>query len=181
MAGYKGYSMSNNAVDAYNDGEKPLSKWTKADFVEHDERLKPFSVAFLRQKILYQSSWHHTSSHYNRTYFYSLIDREQYDIDKLTKKYIIYKERRAIETAERKAKAEKKEKLGFVPYAIVSKATWGGSRKHPRIEHFTDYVIDEDWRTEDGKKLRQANSDEIIHYFPKAEETKEETKKKKKK
>lgn len=30
MAGYSGYSMSNNAVDAYESGEKPRSKWTKA-------------------------------------------------------------------------------------------------------------------------------------------------------
>ena len=30
MAGYSGFSMSNNAVDAYDNGEKPLSKsyWT---------------------------------------------------------------------------------------------------------------------------------------------------------
>ena len=26
MAGYSGWSMSNNAVTAYEDGEKPLSK-----------------------------------------------------------------------------------------------------------------------------------------------------------
>ena len=31
MAGYCGYSMSNNAVDAYNNGEKPISKWKKQD------------------------------------------------------------------------------------------------------------------------------------------------------
>ncbi len=29
MSGYSGYSMSNNAVDAYESGEKPRSKWTK--------------------------------------------------------------------------------------------------------------------------------------------------------
>ena len=34
MAGYAGYSMSNNAVDAYNEGEMPLSKWTKKKFLE---------------------------------------------------------------------------------------------------------------------------------------------------
>ena len=28
-SGYSGYSMSNRAVDAYEDGEMPLSKWTK--------------------------------------------------------------------------------------------------------------------------------------------------------
>lgn len=33
MAGYSGYSMSNNAVDAYENGEKPYSKWTKQDLL----------------------------------------------------------------------------------------------------------------------------------------------------
>lgn len=32
--GYRGYSMSNNAVDAYNDGEMPLSKWTKRELLD---------------------------------------------------------------------------------------------------------------------------------------------------
>ena len=33
MTGYNGWSMSNNAVQAYEDGEKPLSKWTKKTLV----------------------------------------------------------------------------------------------------------------------------------------------------
>lgn len=33
MAGYSGWSMSNNAVTAYEDGEKPLSRWTKVDIL----------------------------------------------------------------------------------------------------------------------------------------------------
>lgn len=32
MAGYHNYSMSNNAVDAYQDGLMPISKWTKKVF-----------------------------------------------------------------------------------------------------------------------------------------------------
>ena len=34
MAGYNGFSMSNNAVEAYENGEKPLSKWRKSDILE---------------------------------------------------------------------------------------------------------------------------------------------------
>ena len=37
MAGYNGYSMSNNAVSAYDNGEKPLSKWRKSDILEEIE------------------------------------------------------------------------------------------------------------------------------------------------
>ena len=33
MAGYNGFSMSNNAISAYESGEKPLSKWTKTEIV----------------------------------------------------------------------------------------------------------------------------------------------------
>ena len=33
MAGYDGYRMSNNAVAAYSDGEKPRSKWTKSEII----------------------------------------------------------------------------------------------------------------------------------------------------
>ena len=33
MAGYKGFSMSNNAVAAYESGEKPISKWTKREIL----------------------------------------------------------------------------------------------------------------------------------------------------
>lgn len=75
MAGYNGWSMSNNAVQAYEDGEKPLSKWTKQTFIEtiagmtgKDEEevkkaLKPYAVSTLRSQLLSLSSWHHTSSH----------------------------------------------------------------------------------------------------------------------
>lgn len=34
MSGYNGWSMSNNAIAAYEDGEKPLSKWTKAEILD---------------------------------------------------------------------------------------------------------------------------------------------------
>lgn len=29
MAGYNGFSMSNNAIQAYKNKERPISKWTK--------------------------------------------------------------------------------------------------------------------------------------------------------
>ena len=35
MAGYDGYSMSNNAVNAYDDGMVPLSKINSAWLSEH--------------------------------------------------------------------------------------------------------------------------------------------------
>ena len=88
MAGYKGYSMSNNAVEAYESGERPISQWTKAAFTEEIEAmtgeseeavkaaLKPYTTAQLRSQLLVLSSWHHTSCRYNRTNFYFVEDLE---------------------------------------------------------------------------------------------------------
>lgn len=85
MSGYFGYSMSNNAITAYSNGEKPISKWTKTAILEAitaeiEEENLPSELFQDAQKLtakqlkmfLRQSSWHHTSKHYNRTIFYSL-------------------------------------------------------------------------------------------------------------
>ena len=86
MAGYKGYSMSNNAVSAYESGEKPYSRWTKADILEELDAavlagMLPFEAletadrmkaADLKSIVLQRSSWHHTSKFYNRTNFYTV-------------------------------------------------------------------------------------------------------------
>lgn len=87
MAGYKGYSMSNNAADAYNRGEMPISKWTKKAIVESIlqlqedgditagidlEKVKKTSVKDLKEKVLRKTAWHHTSKNYNRTDFYEV-------------------------------------------------------------------------------------------------------------
>lgn len=86
MAGYKGYSMSNNAVEAYAEGEKPLSKWTKKAILEEareeglsEEVIKSLSsypLYELRMISLRKSSWHHTSKMFNETDFYRLRDVE---------------------------------------------------------------------------------------------------------
>lgn len=77
MAGYRGYSMSNNAVSACADGEKPISNWSESDVIsaiadelgvnESDIKLK-----YPYRYYLKKTSWHHTSSKYNKTDFYSV-------------------------------------------------------------------------------------------------------------
>lgn len=104
MAGYNGYSMSNNAVAAYESGEKPLSQWTKGDIISDIERLvsakeidisfdisnlKKVPVSMLKDVCLKQKSWHHTSEYYNRTNFYSLdFDKIENLTDKDIKSYL---------------------------------------------------------------------------------------------
>ena len=85
--GYFGYSMSNNAVDAYDSGKMPLSKWSKDKILaaikwwydkgEAEEIipiLMKYPLGFLRYAALESTEWHHTSSHYNKTDFYEFND-----------------------------------------------------------------------------------------------------------
>lgn len=77
-AGYAGYSMSNNAVSAYENNERPLSRWTlalvKAYIAEQEGiEVEDFEIVGFWKSLLKKTSWHHTSSRYNRTDFYSVF------------------------------------------------------------------------------------------------------------
>lgn len=81
--------MSNNAVSAYENGEMPLSKWTKDKLMSALEAeateevyniLKVLPVSVLKEEVLEKSSWHHTSKYFNETQFYSI----RYDIEFVT-------------------------------------------------------------------------------------------------
>lgn len=86
--GYHGWSMSNRAVEAYDNDEMPKSKWTKARMLDEIARYMEDNwltlgadadayVAKLTKDELFSrffrcSSWHHTSKYFNATDFYSL-------------------------------------------------------------------------------------------------------------
>ena len=84
MAGYHGWSMSNNAILAYENDEKPLSSWTKDDIldaiesaVESEElelkcsidKLRKMSAVDLKDICLQYTSWHHTGKYFKETNF----------------------------------------------------------------------------------------------------------------
>ena len=132
MAGYDNYSMSNNAVAAYQTGEKPKSKWTKKDIIEElrdqsedlkvdIKALEKLPVLTLREIALVQSSWHHTSSHFNQTYFY-MVDASRIEEEDLK--------------IEIKEQTEKRVKAHYLE--------WSGTRNHPKV---TDV---EEWGTIKG-------------------------------
>ena len=149
MAGYKGKSMSNNAVAAYESGEKPISKWTKTAILESIKEIKPEAVDLakelnaeeLKEYFLARSSWHHTSLYYNRTNFYT-IQAEQVerispaiiaDIKSLRKPTAKRsKEEIAAEKAEKarrkEEKAEKAEKEILFKYQTKYKSLSGFMR-----------------------------------------------------
>lgn len=163
MAGYHGFSMSNNALDAYEDGEKPLSKWTKAEIMEVIEQkkdvlncslevIKKLPVKELKCIALYKSSWHHTSKHFNKTDFYAV------DMDMLAR----YTDKELLDIIAKK-KNEKKNQVVEEPVEEMWECTfleWGGTRKHPKATEYTEVgMIKGNWfyRKDGSKKSIKAN------------------------
>ena len=135
MAGYSGYSMSNNALNAYAGGERPISKWSKTDILHeialyasqeglavHTEFLRGVSLDVLKDVFLVKSSWHHTSLMYNKTDFYSLNEDA---VSELTEDRI----NTLIEQTKLKklVKTEPEKELWECQYLV-----WSGSRTHPK-------------------------------------------------
>lgn len=164
-AGYYGYSMSNNAVDAYENGEKPKSKWTKDDIIDEIEnniehpkfsinKLSKLPLPLLKRLCLTYSSWHHTSSYYNSTDFYSidydfLEELTDSKIDEILKRY---KEEQAEEKEEkRKANEEQRWECEYLE--------WSGTRKHPKAKTITDTgVIKGNWFYPDNSSGKKSTS-----------------------
>jgi len=135
MAGYLNYSMSNNAVAAYERGLMPLSKWTKtaiisaaAEYLESDDNaaeklslLQKCKLPLLKTMILRRTEWHHTSCHYNATDFYGI---DEFALDELTSEKV--QEWRTYEKHKEKKEPAGK-KLGSIDFI-----EWGGTRKHPK-------------------------------------------------
>lgn len=82
--GYRGCSMSTRAVIAYESGERPKSKWTKAamleaieDYcdehgIEFDETRFRLTKSELFDRFFEWKSWHHTGKYANVTDFYGV-------------------------------------------------------------------------------------------------------------
>lgn len=127
MSGYSGYSMSNNAVDAYNSDEMPLSKWTKVKFLEIVKETYPdkliiceqLTLPAIKQYALTKSSWHHTSEYFNKTDFY-VVDEDF--INDLTQD--------KVKELNQFAKVPKKDSEIFL--GNVTWIEWAGTRNYPK-------------------------------------------------
>ena len=171
-SGYNGYRMSNRAVQAYEDGEMPLSKWTKQRIidavVEYDhfteEELRKFSKAVLKDYFLKYSSWHHTSQYCNETYFYEVDEEkaENGNMSDLETTASLIKEQKKEEKKENKMEAQKAE---------VKYLTWGGTRSHPKAEENVGYaIIVGKWAyfSDGSKKSINANGFKVLKEFGRA-------------
>lgn len=138
--GYIGQKMSVRAKKAYDSGEMPYSKWTKAVILGeltsvglNANQFRKYSADTLRNYFLYYSAWHHTGKCFNETGFYGLSVPDPIDFDKLNKLEAENKEKRA------KARAEKKEVEEEI--ALITYGEWTGPRKHMKLEEHTEYAI----------------------------------------
>ena len=169
MAGYCGYSMSNNAVAAYENGEMPKSKWTKdlmlsavaeqiadldadeakefnADLIE---RVKKCTISELRGLLLDDAGWHHTSEYFNKTSFYCV------NIWNISDAALSAIESKRTEKAAEKSAQQQPEKIE----RNVSFLVWSGSRNHPKSTRYTERCeIKGNWAmTSYGKKSITGN------------------------
>lgn len=146
MAGYHGYSMSNNAIQAYNSGKRPWSRWTKTLILEdvkaltidaHEECeedkeeleslkkkfkvLSKCSTDILRKHLLKYTGWHHTSSRYNKTDFYEVDE----DI------FLTVREKDIQDWIEYAKIARKNKPVSVCRLGKITWLQWGGTRRHP--------------------------------------------------
>lgn len=68
MAGYDGFSKSNNAIDAENDGRYPASII---------EKMLKLPSGYIKNNIT-TSEWHHTGKYYRITKYYDINDVKEY-------------------------------------------------------------------------------------------------------
>lgn len=173
MSGYYNFSMSNNAVAAYEENKRPRSKWNKDSLISalsaiYDDgtitELKKFSTEVLRRVFLQKTEWHHTSSYFNETDFWEVYDglKSYYAIQlcKNVKKGI------ACERDEKKHS----NKCTFM--ALCKYLEWEGTRKHPKAVEKENYCwLDSasKWAYFDGfKKSTSARGFFIVKTFDRA-------------
>lgn len=132
MAGYKGWSMSNNAVECYENNIKPMSKWKKDDILECVEETygvdiynvsSKLSLGELKGMFLLYDSWHHTSNRFNKTDFYRFDDEKEIDVEFINN---------IISSRIKKEKTVKVETPNLYLTALVKYEQWEGTRKHPK-------------------------------------------------
>lgn len=162
---YIGSRMSLNAVYAYDQGEKPLSKYNKEDAVMIQQFLiNNFNISETIDIKVYQlkeflelygrSSWHHTGKFFNETDFYSfayaISDGIETDLEYLEKDNIVQERldefMKIIQTKPERKKTSKKdesekERQKDYYFADVEYGEWGGSRKHPKLYQYEDQAL----------------------------------------
>lgn len=148
QSGYVGCKMSERAKEAYDSGERPMSKWNKWDIIcelENDldddaiAKLSKYSAQALKNVCLEWTSWHHTGSYANETDFYQVIDGRDVDLVQMFKdldaedKYL---------KEERKKKKEEKKKADMTEIKCQFEyGEWSTYNSHHYLNRYKRYGI----------------------------------------
>ena len=139
MTGYYGFSKSNNAVDAEEDGRYPASVAAK---------MLGVTTAAIKA-ILPTYEWHHSSKYYNAVDYYDIHDLlavQDGDLEDLDPEDVAeLRETLARLKAYKPPKTERKTFTADVQYLL-----WGGTRSRPKSTAFSFKGIRVD---QSGKKL----------------------------
>lgn len=148
---YNGTRMSFRAYEAYENGEKPLSKWKKDEILdllsqESELDFSEMTLPMLKEFFLIKSGWHHTGKFYKKTAFYRFeFDPESWNQDQID--YCV-----AAKKGEKKQKKENNYITARIKYHFRT-----GSRKHPIYNSEVEIVrfrsLDGKVKTKNGNKL----------------------------
>lgn len=157
MAGYYGHSMSNNAMYAYSEGLRPISKWNKKDLIESAldadgcafsrEELQRCTFAALKKFLLENKEWHHTSKHFNETDFWGIDEDRVSNRKTLTKMRSFKQPKKQAPTVTHLAKIRFEEWVGTrnngaymeKQCLAIIKGKWAytlAGKKHTTAKHF---------------------------------------------
>lgn len=112
MAGYYGFSKSNNAVAAEARGRHPATATA---------RLLGVPVAWV--KLQRTTEWHHTSSWYNST--------DHYDLETLAEHLATEEGQEQLAQVKAEIASRKKAPETVIEGAVVKWLEWSGTRAHP--------------------------------------------------
>ena len=150
--------MSNNALDAYDRGIKPLSKITLEDLKTAGwKRTKIFALFLAKQHFWISSEWHHSGGEwFNAVNFYSPVLLAD-------KWYALAPDKQAdwVARFENERKATKPTGKRVEGYFTI----WGGSRRRPRRIGDQPFVgtLSGDWIHLDGGGRKKAASRHIFY------------------
>lgn len=142
-SGYCGYSMSNRAVEAYDNGEMPASHWSKSYIISevmdavdgknplfNPNTLNRYLKDTLFRMFLRYTAYHHTGKYCNCTDFYALISLEE--MLEITEEDLINYNEYIKESKKEEQKKKAEANIPEVWYCCYLE--WSGTRKHPKAE-----------------------------------------------
>lgn len=148
QSGYVGCKMSERAKEAYDNGERPMSKWNKWDILNELEydldddtiaKLSKYSTQSLKNVCLEWTSWHHTGSYANETDFYQVIDGRDVDLDQMFMD--LDAEEKYLKEERKKKKEEKRLLESIEEKCYFEFGVWTGTKKHPKLDYHKAYGI----------------------------------------